>query len=176
LHGLLGNLLYGVEGKLIDPDSVQIEIAFDFKAFDLTSQSDIDRARRIFELLQSETLVRTRFVDARLENSAGEILDNERIWLDVQRQLGVNELTPGGPYTKDVPVEDCFVILNQGRPDAERVKLSHLKIRYDVKGHRPTIWSIYGDQVVDLILMDFETGEHEYVQLQVPDAQRHTSP
>ena len=78
-EGRIRDLDFIIEGKLIDPDSVQIEMAFDFKAFDLTNQSDIDRARRIYELLQSETLVRTRLADACLENSAGEILNNERI-------------------------------------------------------------------------------------------------
>lgn len=60
-------------------------------------------------------------------------------------------------------MEDCYLVLDDGQPDSERVKVSHFDVTYHVQASSQTR-SLYGDEVVDMILKDFESGEHEYVK------------
>jgi hypothetical protein len=163
--GRMRDFHFTLHGKFIDATRpVQIEPVFDVKAFGPTNPSDVARAGRIIALIQDGKLDRRSFSETRYENSLGEVLNNEKIGLDIQNQLQVVELEPGGPYTKRASAEDCYVILNEGKPDAERVKISHFDVTFHVIASAPEIWSVYGDDVVDMILKDFESGEHEYVR------------
>jgi hypothetical protein len=163
-QGRIRDVHFRVDLNFIDPTSVMIKPSIDVTAFNRADPADIDRARRIAELIQGGKLDNRTISEARFENSLGEVLNNDKIWLDIQKQLKVPELEPGGPYSKQALVEDCYIILNEGKPDTERVKISHFDVTFHLKASEPGTWSIYGDEVVDMILMDFESGEHEYVK------------
>jgi hypothetical protein len=163
-QGRMRDLHFILEAHWIDPGSLTIKGTIDVNAFDRTNPSDIERARRIARLYEEGKVDSRSFTETRYENSSGEALSNQKLWLGIQQQLKVPELELGVPYRKQVPIDDCYAILNEGKPDAERVKISHFDVTFQLKASEPQTWSIYGDEVVNMILKDFESGEHEYVQ------------
>jgi hypothetical protein len=160
--GRMRDFHFIVDAKWVDPAyPVTTKTVLDMSDLDPT---DIDRAKRILELIQDGKLNAHSFQETRFENSLGNAIDTKEIWLHIQKQMRVAELDTGGPYNAHVATEDCYVVLNAGEPNAERLKVSHFDVTYHIGASDPETWSVYGDEVVDMILKDFESGEHEYVK------------
>jgi hypothetical protein len=125
--------------------------------------TDIGQGERLRKQVEEGRIEKLRNQKMKFENSQKEVFDHEKIWLRIQKEIKAWEQDPGGPYNKQVPMEDCYLVLDDGQPDSERVKVSHFDVTYHVQASSQTR-SLYGDEVVDMILKDFESGEHEYVK------------
>lgn len=95
-------------------------------------------------------------------NAHGDpITDEFRRWLP--KSLADDGKGAGGPYTKTIPLSDHYASCNDKSGVSHIVKVAGIKITY----HREELdireILIAGEEVVEAILKDFNSGEIEYV-------------
>lgn len=77
--------------------------------------------------------------------------------------LDVFNKEDGGPYTQEIPLDDKYVLINLGEPDEILIKISKLIVTFYV-GSTSSEIILHGDQIVEVILKDFISGEVEYLK------------
>jgi Restriction endonuclease len=90
------------------------------------------------------------------------ITEQFRYWLP--RQLAGGGNTAGGPFTKQIPLTDHFILVNTKDGKTRIVKVAGLTVQYHYEEQNIPDLVIAGEQVVQAILRDFNTGEVEHVR------------
>lgn len=86
-----------------------------------------------------------------------------RWWLP--KQLTVAEKADGGPYKEVIPLNDKYLLINPGSDDEVFIKVNHLEVEYFVETIDNTEMVLLGEDLVETILKDFNSGDVEYTKL-----------
>lgn len=100
--------------------------------------------------------------DLCLLDKNGEVSSEEMRWW-LPKQLETMNKEEGGPYTQDIKFKDKYILVNDGEEDEHLVEVDTFKVTYFVESYSEEIIS-HGEQVVDVILKDFNTDDIEYVK------------
>lgn len=69
----------------------------------------------------------------------------------------------GGPYKQNIPLGGKYIYLNEGRADKELIEVVAIEANYYVESFSDEV-ILHGEEVVELILKDFQSDNVEHVQ------------
>jgi len=119
-----------------------------------------------------EELIRSKRVDIPsdpkmcLLDRNGNTVGEELRYL-LPHHLNVLDKEDGGPYVQEIPLTDKYVLINPGKSYEMLMKISKLIVTFYV-GSTSNEIILHGDQIVEVILKDFLSGEVEYVKRKTP--------
>lgn len=100
--------------------------------------------------------------DSKLYNAAGEPATREMRWW-LPAQLDVLGYQDGGPYIKEVDLNDHFIKIDLGDGD-ELIRVVSVRITFHVETGTSSRIAIDANKIIEAVLIDAETGEWEHVQ------------
>lgn len=117
------------------------------------SPSSEEQKQRL-EVLAAQGKLQISFgPDLRFRDVNGnECTEEMRWWLP--RMLDVLDKEEGGPYNKEIQLNDKYISVNPGQPDEEIVQVIGLKVHYYVETLENATNIIHGEEVVRAIMKD----------------------
>lgn len=100
--------------------------------------------------------------DLRFLDKDGLPASEEMKWW-LPSKLEVLHKEDGGPYTQRIELDNKFVMVNEGEPDQELIKVIGVIATFFVES-ATTETTIYGEDIVEAILKDFNTNEVEHIK------------
>jgi len=91
------------------------------------------------------------------------VTEELRWWLP--KQLEVAGKADGGPYIQVIPLSDHYLLFNPGDGDEVFVKVNQLEVEYFVETIDNTDMVVLGEDLIEAILKDFNSGDVEYTKL-----------
>ncbi|MFN3161618.1 MAG: restriction endonuclease [Rubinisphaera brasiliensis] len=92
-----------------------------------------------------------------------KVITNELRWW-LPSKLAVAGKAVGGPYKQAIPLEEHYLLFNVGEADEILAKVAELEAEYYVEEVDNSEILIRGEELVEAILKDFQSGEVEYVK------------
>lgn len=96
------------------------------------------------------------------------LLDKDRLPISdefrwyIPQQLEVLDKDDGGPYTQRIELKDAYMLMDEGQPTEELVRVAALECTFYVESISQEIIS-HGENLVEAILKDFNTQSVEYI-------------
>lgn len=124
---------------------------------------DEEQVKRIAHLKESNRLTIGDPASLQFYNYKREPVEDVLGWW-LPSQLAVIDKPAGGPYQQKIDLQDRWVLVNAGETDEELIPIIGIDAHYFVEEFDPREVVLHGEEIVEAILKDFDTGETEHVK------------